>query len=62
MAQFQKGRWLALKALDQALTTRQPGPGLVHNTDRGSPNASHDYRKRMEEFGMQASMSKAGDC
>jgi transposase InsO family protein len=55
-------RRLALKALDQALTTRQPGPGLVHHTDRGSPYASHDYRERMNEFGMQASMSKAGDC
>jgi hypothetical protein len=33
----------------------------VNHTDRGSPHTSHDYRERTEEFGMQASVSKAGD-
>lgn len=31
---------LALAALDRALNSRQPRPGLVHHSDRGSPYAS----------------------
>ncbi len=30
-------RLLAPAALDQALRSRRPRPGLVHHTDRGSP-------------------------
>ncbi len=30
-------RALALAALDQAVSKRHPGAGLVHHTDRGSP-------------------------
>jgi transposase InsO family protein len=28
---------LALRSLNQAIHERQPGPGLVHHSDRGSP-------------------------
>jgi putative transposase len=53
---------LALAALDRALTLREPLPGLVHHSDRGSPYGSDDYIKRLDAFGIVASMSRKGDC
>jgi putative transposase len=53
---------LALAALDQALRSRQPRPGLVHHTDRGSPYASDEYRAALAKRGIVASMSRTGDC
>ena len=55
-------RWLALRALEQAVTSRRPKAGLIHHTDRGSPYASKDYRARLEQLGFRPSMSAAGDC
>ena len=55
-------RALALEALQRALTARNPEPGLVHHSDRGSPYASDDYRRALEERGLVASMSRTGDC
>ena len=55
-------RALALEALQRALTARNPEPGLVHHSDRGSPYASDDYRRALEESGLMASMSRTGDC
>lgn len=53
---------LALTALETAAMKRQPPPGLVHHSDRGSPYASHDYTVRLKQLDMRASMSAAGDC
>lgn len=53
---------LALAALDDAAATRRPPPGLIHHSDRGSPYASEDYRKRLDSYCMVASMSRTGDC
>ena len=53
---------LALAALRRALHGRLIPVGLVHHTDRGSPYASEDYRRALEERGMIASMSRKGDC
>ena len=55
-------RELPLAALEQAVARRQPGRGLLHHTDKGSQYTSADYRKRLEEFGMVASMSGTGNC
>ncbi len=55
-------RALALAALDQAVSKRHPGSGLVHHTDRGSPYASDDYRAALTQRGLVASMSRTGDC
>jgi putative transposase len=49
---------LPLAALNQAITKRQPGSGLVHHSDRGSQYASNDYVKRLEQSGMVISMSR----
>lgn len=53
---------LTLAALDRALETRRPPPGLIHHTDRGSQYASYDYGKRLVHGGLVASMSRRGNC
>lgn len=53
---------LALAALNRSVEQRQPAPGLLHHSDRGSPYASHDYLERLEELGMKPSMSRTGNC
>lgn len=56
------GHELALAALDMAITSRRPAPGLVHHSDRGVQYAAHAYRRRMQTHGMLCSMSRKGDC
>ena len=53
---------LTLSALDQALETRRPAPGLIHHSDQGSQYASYDYRKKLQQRGLVASMSRRGNC
>jgi len=53
---------LALDALCMAYRSRRPGEGLVHHSDRGCQYASGDYRRLLESYGMQASMSGTGNC
>lgn len=52
---------LTLAALDHALTTRQPAPGLIHHSDRGVQYASAAYVARLTEAGAQVSMSAVGN-
>jgi putative transposase len=49
---------LTLSALEQAIATRQPPPGLVHHSDRGVQYASADYVKLLQEHHMISSMSR----
>jgi len=53
---------LATDALEMALLRRQPQPGLIHHTDRGSQYASGEYRKRLDAAGITCSMSRKGNC
>jgi transposase InsO family protein len=53
---------LTLDALAMAYWRRKPSPGLLHHSDRGSQYACPDYRNRLSEYGMTASMSRKGDC
>jgi len=55
-------RWLPLAALQMALETRQPSPGLLHHSDRGSQYASEDYQAVLTKYQIQGSMSRAGNC
>jgi transposase InsO family protein len=48
---------LSLAALRVALEQRQPAPGLVHHSDRGSQYASNDYTDLLKARGCQISMS-----
>ena len=53
---------LVLDALEDAYKLRSPEKGLLHHSDRGSQYASKDYRERLEEYKMEASMSRTGNC
>lgn len=55
-------RQLTLDALAMAYWRRKPSSGLLHHSDRGSQYACHDYRKRLNQYGMVASMSRKGNC
>ena len=49
---------LTVSALQQAITQRQPLPGLVHHSDRGAQYACRDYVSLLESHGMLPSMSR----
>ena len=53
---------LTLAALWVALGWRDPDPGLVHHSDRGSQYAANDYRAVLKARGIMVSMSRKGDC
>ena len=53
---------LVMQALFRAVTAKRPGPGLVHDSDRGSQYWAHDYQKLLKQFGMTPSMSRKGNC
>jgi len=55
-------RALAIGALDRAVAERQPAPGIVHHSDRGSVYASGDYGDALTKLGAVKSMSGKGDC
>lgn len=53
---------LPLAALRMALQHRKPRRGLVHHSDRGCQYASSQYREKLEQHGLEPSMSRAGNC
>jgi transposase InsO family protein len=53
---------LVLAALDQAYEAQKPPEGLIHHSDRGSQYASEEYRSRLQQYQMKASMSRKGNC
>jgi transposase InsO family protein len=55
-------RTLVIDALTMAYRRRKPGKGLIHHSDRGIQYASEDYRKLLDDYGMQMSMSRKGNC
>lgn len=55
-------RKLVLQALDQAIIAREPSPGLLVHSDRGSQYASNDYQDRLKDRGLVCSMSRKAEC
>ncbi len=51
-----------LAALLMAVQHRKPEPGLIHHSDRGCQYASQTYRQTLAAHGLQASMSRKGNC
>jgi len=49
---------LPMAALEHAITTRNPPPGLVHHSDRGVQYASGEYVKILRQHQMIPSMSR----
>jgi len=55
-------QYVALTALQMALTHRRPRPGLIHHTDQGATYTSAAYQRRLVQTGLVASMSRKGNC
>jgi putative transposase len=59
---WELGRTLATSlpkaALEKALATRQPAPGLVHHSDRGMQYASDEYVELLQKHQIISSMSR----
>lgn len=53
---------LVVQALQMAITRRRPPPGLLHHSDRGSPDTSDNYPMLLAQTHMVVSMSRAADC
>ncbi len=52
---------LSLAALDAALESRRPPPGLIHRSYRGVQYASQLYRDRLADHQIRGSMSRTGN-
>lgn len=52
---------LALAALERAIWTRRPAPGLIHHSDQGVQYASHGYVSRLEATKIEVSMAAKGN-
>ena len=53
---------LVSQALFRAVVAKRPGKGLIHHSDRGSQYCAHAYQQQLQQFGMQVSMSRKGNC
>ena len=53
---------LVIEALTQALLRRQPKPGLILHSDRGTQYCAWSYRDLLHQHGILQSMSRKGDC
>ncbi len=53
---------VAMAALQMALTSCRPRPGLIHHSDQGAQYASGAYRQLLQTHGLVASMSRKGHC
>jgi len=50
------------QALFAAYQKHRPPRDLIHHSDRGTQYCAHDYRKLVKSLGMEASMSRRGNC
>ena len=55
-------RQLVMQALFRAVALYRPQPGLIQHTDRGAQYCSQEHRALVAQFGIQASMSRRGNC
>ena len=55
-------RDLPIEALKRAIALRQPPPGVIHHSDRGSQYCSNDYRKLLKDHRFLSSMYSKGNC
>ena len=55
-------RGLVVAARNHARQRRQPVPGLLHHSDRGSQYASGEYQALLAQARMRSSMSGKGNC
>lgn len=53
---------LVIKSLITAVRRKQPDPGLISHSDRGSQYCSLEHQKLLNQFNMKVSMSRRGNC
>lgn len=53
---------LVSQSLFRALSAKRPSEGVMHHSDRGSQYCSQQYRRLMDQFGLEVSMSGTGNC
>jgi putative transposase len=53
---------LVLDAVNMAIYTRRPTPGLIHHSDRGSQYTSVEFGSRLKEAGLLPSMGSVADA
>ena len=53
---------LVCRALQLAIVQRQPAPGLIVHSDRGSQYASAAHQSLLSKHGLVGSMSRKGNC
>ena len=53
---------LVLASLRDAIRRRHPPKGLLHHSDRGSQYVDHEYIALLDTYGIERSMSRAGNC
>jgi putative transposase len=53
---------LVLAALNMALSTRRPDPGVIHHSDHGCQYTSIAFGSRCQEAGVVPSLGSRGDC
>jgi putative transposase len=53
---------LVSQSLFRAVAQKRPPRGLIHHSDRGSQYCSRKFRRLLKQFGMEASMSRRGNC
>jgi putative transposase len=53
---------LVLDALEHAITERNPPPGLIHHSDRGTQYAGRAHQQLLADHGMVCSMSRRANC
>ncbi|HET6231920.1 MAG TPA: IS3 family transposase, partial [Longimicrobiaceae bacterium] len=53
---------LVLDALEMAVQSRRPAPGLILHSDQGCQYTSRAYQDRLAKHGMRCSMSRRGTC
>ncbi|TKB43558.1 IS3 family transposase [Thalassotalea mangrovi] len=56
------GRHLAINALEMAISTRRPGPGVIIHSDQGAQYGSDDYQNVLKKHHILCSMSARGNC
>jgi putative transposase len=53
---------LAIDALQMALNSRRPAPGLIHHSDRGGQYLSATYIGQLAAYGIRSSVGRPGTC
>lgn len=53
---------LVERAFTAAVLSRKPAFGLLHHSDRGTQYTSGRYRELLQQHGVEASMSRTGNC